>query len=202
MNLAKSCDVKSVYSPNTYHEVTGEYVDGTFAVTADYEFMKNKRPSYYANKQCNEGQGKEAYNNYFKKIGLPELKDVSSFDEIKDKINENKPVMFSEEGHLMLAVGYLNVPDSWGDDIVVKLRNGGNVNAKKEFFLVVHDPKRNRNRVSVVNGKNKYFSVDGGNAVYLVVSKIRNNGHRYEYICRASKENNYECILLAGAYSS
>ncbi|MCA9351259.1 peptidoglycan-binding protein [Patescibacteria group bacterium] len=124
---------------------------------------------------------------------------AKKFTTIKSSIDRNRPVMFGEPGHIMVAVGYADIPDK--KQIRVNVEGGQqDVLVNTEFILLVNDPKRNRNRSKniTIDGETsrQTFSADGAKTAYLVVSQGQGKSS-VEYICRSSSdhdESRYSCV--------
>jgi len=146
----------------------------------------------------------DKYIDYFEHFGLDTESLINStgstfrYSKLKESINRNHPVIFGEPGHIMVAVGYLDFPDEYKTEITVDIENRdgdiiGQIDAKKDFILVVNDPKRNRNR----SAGSYYFGADGNNSSYLIVSHINAKNEKDEYMCRSGRKNldsDYICI--------
>ena len=166
----------------------GALVTGSYAYTSDGK--------------CGNGF-LHRYKSYFQdKLGLryEVLRDYNGnikFSNIKNAINNNHPVLLGEPGHIMVAVGYLGFPKKDKTEISVDIERDGvitkrNVSVKKEFLLIVNDPKRNRNRSKEHGG---YFANDGKHSAYLIVSEYIPNGV-IEHMCRSGKgklDSGYYC---------
>ncbi|PID83157.1 hypothetical protein CSB11_02320 [Candidatus Campbellbacteria bacterium] len=166
----------------------GKRIGGAFAVTSKRE--------------CNLGKN---YTNFFNIYDL-KTEQLKNLKAVKNSIDNNRPVLLGEQGHIMVAVGYLDIPESEKNTITVNIESEGHnilktASVKKEFILIINDPKRNRNRST----KNKgYFAADGFKSGYLVVSylqKIGDRDVRREFMCRsglkgAKLDDNYLCTSM------
>ncbi len=166
-------------------------VDGSFAMTS----LQGCELGYV------DGY-KDYFNHFelkFRNVKKPQNRKFL-FSDIKKAINHNHPVLFGEPGHIMVAVGYLDFPDEYKNTIYVttqtkdyikeEFKEEKNIAVKKDFFLVVHDPKRNRNR----SKQNAYFGSDGDYSTYLIVYNPLN---KIEYMCRSGsreQDKDYICI--------